>query len=199
MTKLPSYSVHVDDHENHKKLTNGLNEYLKNWRNYSDIVIVCIGTDRSSGDCLGPLVGDMISNKLKLITSYGTLENPVHALSLKDTLKKIEEEHEDPLVIAIDACLGDNEDIGSIKLRNNPIRPGAAVGKDLPPVGIHSIRGIVNIGGFAEAFVLQNTRLNLVMKMARVISELIIEADRKIYRNEQSRQRRSQAKLQEVI
>ena len=30
---------------------------------FNDIVILCIGTDRSTGDCLGPLVG----HKLKLI------------------------------------------------------------------------------------------------------------------------------------
>ena len=43
---------------------------------YKDIIILCIGTDRSTGDCLGPLVG----HKLKLIQYknvyvYGTLED----------------------------------------------------------------------------------------------------------------------------
>lgn len=31
--------------------------------------------------------------------------------------------------------------------------------------------GIVNVGGFMEYFVLQNTRLSLVMRMAHVIAD----------------------------
>lgn len=56
---------------------------------YSNIILLCIGTDRSTGDCLGPLVG----YKLKALNTndvfiYGTLQNPVHAKNLKDVLKK---------------------------------------------------------------------------------------------------------------
>ena len=40
------------------------------------------------------------------------------------------------------------------------------------------ITGIVNVSGYMEFFVLQNTRLNLVMKMAKKIAAGIIEADR---------------------
>jgi len=43
----------------------------------------------------------------------------------------------------------------------------------LPPVGDMHITGIVNVGGFMEYFVLQNTRLSLVMKMSHIIAEAI--------------------------
>lgn len=189
--QLTKYTVRLDDYENHSNLTLHLRNALKGWREYSEIVIVCIGTDRSSGDCLGPLVGDMINTKLKMMTLYGTLENPVHALTLEDTLALIETQHENPLVIAIDAGLGNTADIGDIILKNAPIRPGAAVGKDLPPVGTYSITAIVNVGGYMPGAVLQNTRLNTVMKMARIISNSILEVDKRIYNSEKQRQKRS--------
>lgn len=51
---------------------------------------------------------------------------------------------------------------------------GAAVNKSLPLVGEIHITGVVNVGGFMEYLVLQNTRLNLVMRMAGVIVQGLI-------------------------
>ena len=53
-----------------------------------------------------------------------------------------------------------------------PSKPGAAMNKKLPAVGDLHIHGIVNLNGFMEFFVLQNTRLSLVMKMADVIAKV---------------------------
>ena len=55
----------------------------------------------------------------------------------------------------------------------------AAMNKKLPAVGDLHIHGIVNLNGFMEFFVLQNTRLSLVMKMADVIAQSIKETDQK--------------------
>ena len=52
--------------------------------------------------------------------------------------------------------------------------------KKLPAVGDLHIHGIVNLNGFMEFFVLQNTRLSLVMKMADVIAQSIKETDQKL-------------------
>lgn len=54
------------------------------------LVILCIGSDRVIGDCLGPLVGHKLSSLLKSsdISIYGTLNNPVHAKNLNTTIKK---------------------------------------------------------------------------------------------------------------
>jgi putative sporulation protein YyaC len=137
-------------------------------------VIVCVGTDRSTGDALGPLVG----SKLKKLDPprshiYGTLEYPVHAMNLEETLDQVADKHPDAFVMAIDACLGQLGSVGSIQLCTGPLKPGAGVNKDLPPVGDIHLTGIVNVGGFMEYFVLQNTRLNLVMSLADVIASSI--------------------------
>ncbi len=133
-------------------------------------ILLCIGTDRSTGDCLGPLVGSKIDSEAQdFFTVYGTLDNPVHASNLRDVLEEINSTYKSPFIIAVDACLGRIENVGCISLGDGSLLPGAGVNKNLPPVGQIHVTGIVNVGGFMEYLVLQNTRLNLVMKLADVI------------------------------
>ncbi|MET3318022.1 UNVERIFIED_ORG: putative sporulation protein YyaC [Peribacillus simplex] len=144
------------------------------------IVIVCIGTDRSTGDSLGPLVGTLLNEKTEDGASsfhvYGTLDNPIHAMNLQEKLNEINKSHTNPFIVGIDACLGKLKSVGIVQIGQGPVKPGAGVNKDLPSVGNAHITGIVNVSGFMEFMVLQNTRLNLVLKMAKTIAEGIYEA-----------------------
>lgn len=135
-----------------------------------DIIVLCIGTDRSTGDSLGPLTGTKLKTLNLFPHIYGTLDDPVHATNLEDKLKFIGTSFSSPFVIAVDACLGKLENVGCVTLGHGSVKPGAAVNKNLPPVGNAYITGIVNVGGFMEHLVLQSTRLNLVMKMADTIA-----------------------------
>ncbi|MBX7422474.1 spore protease YyaC [Clostridium chauvoei] len=164
---LNSYSpkayVEVRDY-----LCNKLTKLIKENR---DIIFICVGTDRSTGDSLGPLVG----YKLKFVSRknihiYGSLENPIHSNNVKETLKKINDNFTNPYIIGIDACLGDIHNIGKVFIQNRPLQPGLAMNKDLPAIGDMSITGVVNIAGNLEFMVLQNTRLCTVMSLADCIS-----------------------------
>jgi putative sporulation protein YyaC len=151
-------------------------------------ILLCIGTDRSTGDCLGPLVGSKISEKQQdFFIIYGTLDNPVHASNLKEVLDEINLLYREPFIIAVDACLGKHENIGCVTIGNGSLLPGASVNKELPPVGHIHITGIVNMGGFMEYFVLQNTRLNLVMKIADVIAGGLGQAASQFIKSEKTR------------
>jgi putative sporulation protein YyaC len=139
---------------------------------HQPVVVVCIGTDRSTGDALGPLIGTKLHNKDTFpFFVYGTLDDPVHAVNLEEKLKFIEAEHPGAFVIGIDACLGRLNHVGMVSISDGPVKPGAGVNKQLPPVGDMHITGIVNVSGFMEYFVLQNTRLSIVMKMADLIAD----------------------------
>lgn len=132
------------------------------------IVFLCIGSDRATGDCLGPIIGYKLS-KYKIQNHYyvyGTLEEPVHAKNLKDTVDMIYQAHEDAFIIAIDASLGKSDHIGYITLGEGSLKPGAGVNKELPEVGDIYITGIVNFSGLLDHMLLQTTRLNVVMSMA---------------------------------
>ncbi|MCX7709775.1 MAG: spore protease YyaC [Clostridia bacterium] len=138
---------------------------------HKSVVFICIGTDRSTGDSLGPLIGYKINGlKYKNFYFFGTLDEPVHAKNLQQTMKNVFERYENPYIIAIDACLGRMDHVGYITVGEGPIKPGSGVNKDLEPVGHGHITGIVNFGGFMDFLVLQNTRLSIVMKMADIIS-----------------------------
>jgi putative sporulation protein YyaC len=165
-----------DDHQAAERLATELISHLPALTS-RPIVIVCIGTDRSTGDSLGPLVGTLLEEKNpNSFYVYGTLEDPIHAVNLAEKLKEIKEKHFHPFIIGIDACLGRFKSVGFIQLGEGPVKPGAGVNKDLPEVGDMHITGIVNVSGFMEFFVLQNTRLSLVLKMAKTIANGIYTA-----------------------
>lgn len=140
--------------------------------NLSEAVFVCIGTDRSTGDSLGPLVGTGLERLGYHV--IGTIHKPCHGQNLWERIKEIPE---GKTVIAIDSCLGQMTSVGLFTAKKGHMRPGAGVDRtDLPNVGDYHITGIVNVGGFMEYFVLQNTRLSLVMDMADTIVKSIHEA-----------------------
>lgn len=141
------------------------------------LVILCIGTDRSTGDALGPLVGQRLHElRPQRAIVLGTLDDPVHATNLEDVLGNLERLYRGLPVIAVDACLGPSENVGSIVVGRGPLRPGAGVNKRLPTVGDLFVTGTVNVGGALEYLVLQNTRLSLVMRMAHIIAEALAAA-----------------------
>lgn len=168
------------------KIAENLSKYLPKNHSTQPIVFICIGTDRSTGDSLGPLIGTLLSEKsVAPFHVYGTLDDPIHALNLEEKLKEIHLKHMNPYIIGIDACLGRMKSVGVIQIGDGPVKPGSGVKKELPPVGNIHITGIVNISGFMEFLVLQNTRLSLVLNMAKIISKGIYQASlRYIHRNE---------------
>lgn len=172
---MEKHKIHVDDPLVVDKLSRLLLRQLVDLvRPEQPVVILCIGTDRSTGDALGPLIGTLLNQKPSHpFWVLGTLEEPVHAANLAEKMQYIHKTWPDPFVIAIDASLGNLDSVGQITLARGPLKPGAGVNKNLPPVGQIHITGIVNVGGFMEYFVLQNTRLFVVMKLAQAISSSI--------------------------
>lgn len=141
-------------------------------RAWEEIVFLCIGSDRITGDSLGPLVGHQLSKyHWSHIRIYGTLDYPVHALNLEATLSRIKMRHPSALLIAVDASLGSKKHVGFISIGNGSICPGAGVKKSLPAVGDIFITGILNASGTFEHFLLQTTRLSQVVQMADTITE----------------------------
>ncbi|MBP3889300.1 MAG: spore protease YyaC [Cellulosilyticum sp.] len=168
----PTY-INVEESNHLSLFCEHLSKYLTTYlpRHNDELVIVCIGTDRATGDSLGPLVGYKLHElPYKKVTVYGTLDEPVHAKNLEDTLLTILKRHPCALVMAIDACLGAAQNVGCLTLGEGSIKPGAGVDKELPPVGHFHITGIVNFSSLMNMVILQNTRLSLVMKMADTIS-----------------------------
>ncbi|MDR3288414.1 MAG: spore protease YyaC, partial [Peptococcaceae bacterium] len=155
----PKIKAHIDDRFESARLESRLKDAFRN-AHPRPVLVLCIGTDRSTGDSLGPLTGTHLSRlNLPRLEVWGNLDQPVHAANLGERLNHIYENIQNPFILAVDACLGRQDAIGCLTLAPGPLKPGAGVHKELPAVGEFHLTGIVNIGGFMEYMVLQNTRL----------------------------------------
>lgn len=147
-----------------------MNRLISDWS--SPVLFLCIGSDRITGDCLGPLVGHRLSMcPLRNCTVLGTLSSPVHAGNLHQVMADIHKQYPGYLVIAIDAALDRTETIGQIYLHDYPLSPGAGVQKYLPPAGEISITGVVAPLEPFSAALLSETRLSIVMQITDCIVE----------------------------
>jgi putative sporulation protein YyaC len=170
---MVSLCCKLEDEQQQLQLLATLNNIFKGYR---DIVILCIGTDRSAGDSLGPMVGTFLKEFLPDANIYGTLACPVHAQNLEEKAKEISIKYPKAFILAVDASLGRLDSVGSIYFKPEPLAPGAGVKKDLPKVGNASITGVVNVGGWLEYMVLQNTRLHTTYQLAKYIAGTIGQA-----------------------
>ncbi|MBR2023586.1 MAG: spore protease YyaC [Clostridia bacterium] len=138
-------------------------------------VIVCVGSDLAIGDSLGPITGSMLKYKTQGVKAfiYGTLALPVTAKEIRYLRAFLKETHPKSQIIAIDAAVGAEGDIGLIKLNDSPLLPGAGANKKLGAIGDVSVMGIVAEKSVANFGLLNTTRLHLVYSMAEQISSAI--------------------------
>lgn len=137
--------------------------------NNEDVVFFCIGTDRSTGDSLGPVIGTLLEDN-GYRNVMGTIDDPVHGGNMSEKIDLI------PIgktVIAIDACLGREVDIGKVFFGNKGVKPGSAVGKVIPPVGDFSIKAVVNVMCKNRFEILQCTRLKTIKDLSFIITSAI--------------------------
>lgn len=141
----------------------------------AEILFLCIGTDRSTGDSLGPLIGYKLKEKgLKNAGVIGTLDYPVHALNLEKNLAQVRSRFSDALIVAVDASVGDAGHVGYATLGRGALKPGLGVCKELDAVGDVFITGIVGTSAGGDPLMLQSVRLSVVMRMADCISRSIL-------------------------
>lgn len=147
------------------------------YQSCNEIVFLCIGSDRSTGDAYGPFVGTMLKEKQFPHHVFGTISEPVHAMNLENVLKDIHSRFTDPIIIGIDACLGDRHQIGSILLKEGPLIPGHAIGNPLPGVGDYHLKAVVNyLDPYYPADSLNTTRLDTVMNLSKITSTILVNS-----------------------
>ena len=134
-------------------------------------IFVCIGSDLVLGDSLGPLIGTLLRNKNMSSYVYGTLNFPITAKEVEYARTYLKQMHPNSVIVAIDAAIGCQDDVGLIKIADKGLKPGLGVDKKLGTVGDLSIVGIV-AGKSLQNYNLYNlTRLSLVYKMAQTITQ----------------------------
>lgn len=141
----------------------------------SEVLFLCIGTDRSTGDSLGPLIGYKLTEYgIKNARVIGTLDSPVHAMNLEYCMRRVRRLFSDSIVVAVDASVGNVEHVGYVTLGRGPLKPGLGVRKELDAVGDIFITGIVGSSRSGDPLMLQSVRLSVVMRLADCISRSVI-------------------------
>lgn len=146
-------------------------------RQYSNIIFLCIGTDRITGDSFGPLVGYKLNNAFynaDKINIIGDLSSTVCSNNAREVVNYINETYSNPLIIAIDAALSCKDNIGKIVVREGGLYLGKGLNKSCIYIGDMCIKGIVgqNLNNpMNNLRILQNTPLGRVMQLADVVSK----------------------------
>lgn len=133
-------------------------------------IFICIGSDLVLGDSLGPLVGTMLKNRGAKSYVYGTLNLPITAKEVEYAGKYLKQMHPNSISIAIDAAVGNADDVGLIRVTDKGLKPGLGVDKNLGVVGDLSIIAVVAGKSLQNHNLFNLTRLNLVYKMAEKIA-----------------------------
>ncbi len=117
-------------------------------------VVVCVGTDKVVCDSLGPMVGSMLNNNMiKPIYVYGLQSSCLTALNVAQCYHDIRKLHSTSTILAVDAGVGDTDQLGKVQISNHGILPGLATNRQLPCIGDVGIVGIVatrDMQGFYE-------------------------------------------------
>lgn len=164
-------SVDVNDTLCEEKLQKGLKLLIGGKK----LVVLCIGCQKVVGDSLGPLVGTKLVETLSSDTIvYGMLDSNINARNLMIVSNMIKALHPDRTLLAIDAALGKQGEVGSIQVYTHGLYPGSATNKNLPCIGDISIIGVVNQKVCAfELSMLYTAKSITVNTMAQKISSCI--------------------------
>ncbi len=139
-------------------------------------VVLCIGSDLAIGDCLGPITGTLLRRSRSFpCYVYGTLRSPVTAKEIKYLRAFLGSTHPDSKIIAVDAAVGEESELGLLKISDGALKPGSGANKRLGKIGDVSILGIVAKKGAFPYAALNLTRLSTVYAMAEAIAGAIGE------------------------
>lgn len=152
---------------NFEEYVDCLNKYVEKDR---EIIFFCIGTDRVIGDCVGPITGSLLKNKYGNKNIYGDLEENLTYENIEDKLNEINLKYSNPYIIAIDAALSSNEDIGKFYVDNKGINYRKSLNSKnfkIGDIGIKVVVGKDYNDSELNFKALQNISLNKIVKISK--------------------------------
>lgn len=142
-------------------------------KNFSHYVFLCVGSDRVTGDCFGPIVGEkldgLLGRRYKNILVIGNLKEPLCSTNIKEKINMLNKISKNPYIITIDAAFSRKEDVGRIIVKEGGSLLGKGIHKQKDRIGNLSIKAIVAKDHQIPQInftILQNIPLGFVMSMA---------------------------------
>lgn len=141
---------------------------------YSNVIILCIGTKKVVGDSVGPLVGENIKYlENDYIKIYGAVENTINFNNAKNILTEIYEKFDNPYIITIDAALGNKENMGQVILNKGYIKIGKALEKSIcfySNLNVKCVVGKNTNSMFNNLVELKNVDIEEINNIVRLVS-----------------------------
>lgn len=140
-------------------------------------VIVCVGTDKICGDSLGPMVGNLLRHRYAVpCPVYGVEGRTVNGANLERYRRFLDAHYAGVPVIAVDAALGEVDEVGKIRYRLGGVQAGCALGRKSPAVGQLAVLGVVGVKGEDAISSLLEVPFALVERLAEDIARRIATA-----------------------
>lgn len=150
-----------------------------------DIVIINIGTEKVVGDSYGPVLGSALKEKnLKNIFVYGSLDDNITAINLKNKYNDIKQRHPNALFIVVDACFTCDESTINTMFTNEGIEPGKGINKNIiGKIGDLSILFPVHYNKFNDTDrfeIMKNITIKDVLYKTNEIASLLESLDKSL-------------------
>ena len=160
-----------------------LNKIIKkiNEKKYSDLIFVCIGTNKIVGDSLGPIVGEILKQNLKEknISVIGDLKYNVNINNIHKYVRKIENDYENPYIISIDSALSRTIAPENVFIIKKGLIPGSALKRKSKEIGNIAIKGIVgkyDKNSLMNFYNLKTVDYKLILRLSKNISKIILKS-----------------------
>lgn len=136
-----------------------------------NLTFICVGTDRVSGDSIGPIVGSNLikyieENNIKNINVIGNLKDNFNNANISKLNNK-------DITIVIDSAISNTYDVGDIVIdeKNIKIREALDDSKEINSnINIKCIVGRNFKDSAANFLMLQNVKLGIVLNIAEELS-----------------------------
>lgn len=141
--------------------------------NFLDPVFLCVGNSNVVGDLFGPMCGEQLKKANKNLKVFGTLNDNVTSKNLLKTYNFIKQKHPLNPVVIIDSALGEEEEVGLVKLNNHGCLPAHKTNNII--MGNICVLGVVNAIGISDFMFLKTVKFNMVNSLSDHCAKAILQ------------------------
>ena len=137
-------------------------------------IFLCVGSSRCVGDCLGPIVGELLTKKYNINAMvYGNLDNNITVNNIDNYVSFIKKEHPSSPIIIVDSSVGNEDEVGLVKFSQGGIIPAGYIQERKQILGDFGITSVVNTVGISQLIFLKGTTLKIIWKLGAFIAESV--------------------------
>ena len=168
------FSYNIIDKNFEKLLALDLKETFTNKK----LIFFCVGCDKWTIDCFGPILGTILKKKYKINSLvFGELNNCITKNNYIEFYQSLRNKFPDHKIIVIDTALCDYDNIGVVRFNNDGLAIGSGLHDDCTlKIGDYYITANIGILPFGKNNILPMPALGKVYLFAQKISRAIIYA-----------------------